>query len=324
MELAERLLTGDVRALARAITLVERQDPALPELLRAVRGRAGRAHVVGITGPPGGGKSTLTDGLIEVWRRADRSVGILAVDPSSPYTGGAILGDRVRMGRHTLDRGVFIRSMAARGHLGGLAPATREAVRMVDASGRDIALVETVGVGQSELEIMNTVDTVVVVATPASGDGVQMIKAGIMEIPDVLVLNKADLPGADRTFKELRAVVHEAAHSRPARFRGEDGAPLPVWEPPVVRCVASEGQGLDELGAAIDRHRLHLEETGELGHRRTERFIAEVEGIVAGMAVRQAREAMHRGTIELPEDGDLTHADPFAVASQILGLTPAP
>ena len=324
MDLADRLLAGETRALARAITLVERQDASLPDLLREVRGGAGRAQVIGITGPPGGGKSTLGDGLIERWRAQGRSVGVLAVDPSSPYTGGAILGDRVRMQRHALDRGVFIRSMAARGHLGGLAPASREAIRMVDASGREVCLVETVGVGQSELEVMDTVDTVVVVATPASGDGVQMIKAGIMEIPDVLVLNKADLPGADRTFKELRAVLHEAAHNRPPRFRGDGGAALPVWEPPVIRCVASEGQGVEELADAIDRHRDHLASSGELALRRTERFIAEVEGIVAEMAVRQARDAIHRGTIELPEDGDLTHADPFGVASQILGVNQAP
>src|SRR5215472_9305786 len=159
-DLAARLLAGDARALARAITRVERDDPGLPALLAAVRPRAGRAHVVGITGPPGGGKSTLAAGLIERWRAQDRSVGVLAVDPSSPYSGGAILGDRVRMQRHALDRGVFIRSMAARGHLGGLATATREAVRMIDASGREMCLVETVGVGQSELEVMHTADTV--------------------------------------------------------------------------------------------------------------------------------------------------------------------
>jgi GTPase len=316
--LAERLLDGDTRALARAITLVERDDPRLPALLAQVRGSAGRAHVVGITGPPGGGKSTLADGLIERWRERGRRVGVLAVDPSSPYSGGAILGDRVRMQRHALDRGVFIRSMAARGHLGGLATAAREAIRMIDASGRDVCLIETVGVGQSELEVMHTVDTVVVVATPASGDGVQMIKAGIMEIPDILVLNKADLPGADRMVRELSRVVHEATHSRPQRFPGLGGNGLKPWEPPVIRCVANENVGLEELAEAVDRHRAHLDRTGELGQRRTERYIAEVEGIVAELAVRRARDAIHRGTIDLPDDGDLTHADPYAVAAQIL------
>jgi len=319
MDLAQRLLSGDMRALARAISMVERHDPDLPELLLAVRPSAGRAHVVGITGPPGGGKSTLADGLIERWRTQRRSVGVLAVDPSSPFTGGAILGDRVRMQRHTLDSGVFIRSMAARGHLGGLAAAAREAIRLIDAAGRDVCLIETVGVGQSELEVMHTVDTVVVVTTPTSGDGVQMIKAGIMEIPDVFVLNKADLPGADRMIRELRAVVHEAAHTRPKRFVGSDGgAAGPAWEPPVIRCIASEGSGVDELVAAIDRHREHIEQSGELQRRRVERYIAEVESIVAEMAVQRARTALRRGTIDIPDDGDLTHADPYAVASQLL------
>jgi LAO/AO transport system kinase len=319
MDLAQRLLSGDMRALARAISMVERKDPDLAELLLAVRPRAGRAHVVGITGPPGGGKSTLADGLIERWRAQGRSVGVLAVDPSSPFTGGAILGDRVRMQRHTLDSGVFIRSMAARGHLGGLAAAAREAIRLIDAAGRDLCLIETVGVGQSELEVMHTVDTVVVVTTPTSGDGVQMIKAGIMEIPDVFVLNKADLPGADRMLRELRAVVHEAAHSRPKRFVGGDGGDAePAWEPPVIRCIASEGTGVDELVAAIDRHREHIEQSGELQRRRVERYIAEVESIVAELAVQRARTALRRGTIDVPDDGDLTHADPYAVASQLL------
>jgi LAO/AO transport system kinase len=318
-DLAARLLAGDARALARAITLVERDDPSLHDLVTAVRPGAGRAHVVGITGPPGGGKSTLADGLIEQWRAQGRTVGVLAVDPSSPYSGGAILGDRVRMQRHTLDRDVFIRSMAARGHLGGLAAATREAVRMIDAAGRDVCLVETVGVGQSELEVMHTVDTVIVVATPASGDGIQMIKAGIMEIPDVLVLNKADLPGAERMARELMRVVHEATHSRPPRFPQLHDNGAATWEPPVISCVANEPRGIDELAAAIDRHRRHLEKTGELALRRTERYIAEVEGLVAELAVRRARDAIHRGTIDLPDDGDLTHADPWAVAEQILG-----
>jgi LAO/AO transport system kinase len=172
MDLADRLLEGDVRALARAISMVEDRAEALPELLSAVRGRAGQAHVVGLTGPPGSGKSTLGDLIVEQWRALGREVGVLAVDPSSPFSGGAILGDRVRMQRHALDRGVYIRSMAARGHLGGLASAAREAIRLIDASGRRHCLLETVGVGQSELEVMLTADTVVVVTTPVAGDGV--------------------------------------------------------------------------------------------------------------------------------------------------------
>jgi LAO/AO transport system kinase len=304
MELADRLLDGDVRALARAISMVEDRADTLPELLSAVRGRAGQAHVVGLTGPPGSGKSTLGDGIVERWRALDRTVGVLAVDPSSPFTGGAILGDRVRMQRHALDRGVYIRSMAARGHLGGLASAAREALRLIDASGRGYCLIETVGVGQSELEVMLTADTVVVVTTPASGDGVQLIKAGILEIADIFVVNKADLPGADRVAKELRRLVHETKSGTP-------------WEPPVLTTVAAAGEGIDELVAAIDRHRDWAAASGELQQRRSRRLVAEVEAIVAERAVERARSAL-RATIDTDDLGDLAGIDPYALADRIL------
>lgn len=319
MELAERLLAGDRRALARAITLAERNDPSLRELLSAVRPRAGHAHVVGITGPPGGGKSTTSDGLIERWRALGRTVGVLAVDPSSPFSGGAILGDRVRMQRHTLDTGVYIRSMAARGHLGGLASASRDAIRIVDAAGFDMCLLETVGVGQSELEVVHAADTVVLIITPSSGDGVQMIKAGIMEIPDVFVVNKADQPGADRVAKELRALVHEATHSGRRRDGDDAGEP---WEPPVLRCVASEGAGLDELAAAIDRHAERQQAGGGLARRRALRVRAEIEGLVAEMAVRRARGALRDGIPGLGGDGAIAEVDPYAIAEQILDRHP--
>jgi len=305
MDLAERLLAGEVRALARAIRMVEDRDPAVEDLLRQVRGRAGRAHVVGITGPPGGGKSTLGDGIIERWRAAGHTVGVIAVDPSSPFSGGAILGDRVRMQRHALDQGVYIRSMAARGHLGGLASAAREAIRLIDASGRDRCLLETVGVGQSELEVMQTADTTVVVTTPASGDSVQVIKAGILEIADVFVVNKADLAGADRIVKELRRMVHET----------KSGS---YWEPPVVMTVGSTGEGLDELVDAVERHHARLEESGQLERRRTERLRAEVEAIVVEKAAERARRALTRGTIAGEVNGDLSAVDPYALADQIL------
>jgi LAO/AO transport system kinase len=304
-DLAQRLLDGDVRALARAIRMVEDRDPAVEELLREVRGRAGRAHVVGITGPPGGGKSTLADGLIERWRADGHTIGVIAVDPSSPFSGGAILGDRVRMQRHALDPGVYIRSMAARGHLGGLASAAREAIRLIDASGRDRCLLETVGVGQSELEVMQTADTTVVVTTPAAGDSVQIIKAGIMEIADVFVVNKADIPGADRIAKELRRMVHETKSGT-------------YWEPPVVMTVASSGQGVDELAAALERHRVRLEESGELIRRRAGRLRAEVEAIVVEKAQERARRALARGTIASEVGGDLSKVDPYALAEKIL------
>ena len=305
MDLAQRLLDGDVRALARAIRMVEDHDPAVEELLRQVRGRAGRAHVVGITGPPGGGKSTIGDGIIERWRKAGHTVGVIAVDPSSPFSGGAILGDRVRMQRHALDRGVYIRSMAARGHLGGLASAAREAIRLIDASGRDRCLLETVGVGQSELEVMQTADTTVVVTTPASGDSVQIIKAGIMEIADVFVVNKADIPGADRIAKELRRMVHET--------KSGSG-----WEPPVVLTVAAAGEGIDELVDAVERHRARIEGNGELERRRAGRLRAEIEAIVVEKAAERARAALRRGTIAEEVGGDLSQVDPYALADRIL------
>jgi len=309
MDLAQRLLDGEVRALARAIRMVEDRDPAVEDLLRQVRGRAGRAHVVGITGPPGGGKSTLGDGIIERWRAAGHTVGVIAVDPSSPFTGGAILGDRVRMQRHALDRGVYIRSMAARGHLGGLASAAREAIRLIDASGRDRCLLETVGVGQSELEVMQTADTTVVVTTPASGDSVQIIKAGILEIADVFVVNKADIPGADRIAKELRRMVHETKSGT-------------YWEPPVIMTVASAGEGLDELVDAVERHHARLEQSGELARRRSDRLRAEIEAIVVEKAAERARRALDRGTIASEVNGDLTAVDPYALADRILNGHP--
>jgi len=310
MDLAERLIGGEVRALARAIRMVEDRDPGIEDLLRQVRGRAGRAHVVGITGPPGGGKSTLGDGIIEHWRSAGHTVGVIAVDPSSPFSGGAILGDRVRMQRHALDPGVYIRSMAARGHLGGLASAAREAIRLIDASGRDRCLLETVGVGQSELEVMQIADTTVVVTTPAGGDSVQIIKAGIMEIADVFVVNKADIPGADRIAKELRRMVHETKSGT-------------YWEPPVVMTVAATGQGIEELVDAIERHHVRLEDTGELARRRTERLQAEIEAIVVEKAAERARRALARGTIASEADGDLSAVDPYVLADRILnGSTP--
>ena len=220
-DLAARLAAGEVRALARAIRMVEDRDPEIATVLQEVRGRTGNAHVVGVTGPPGSGKSTLCDQLIARWRAEGHRVGVIAVDPSSPFSGGAILGDRVRMQRHATDSGVFIRSMAARGHLGGLAAAAREAIRLLDASGRDRCLVETVGVGQSELEVMQTADTVLVVTTPASGDAVQIIKAGILEIADIFVVNKADLPGAAKVYRELKDLVRQTkAHAE--------------WPPPVA------------------------------------------------------------------------------------------
>jgi LAO/AO transport system kinase len=305
MDIATRLLDGDVRALARAIRLVEDRDPLAEEVIRQVRGRAGIAHVIGVTGPPGSGKSTVCDQLIERWRRQGHRVGVIAVDPSSPFSGGAILGDRVRMQRHTGDDGVYIRSMAARGHLGGLAAAAREAIRLIDASGRDRCLLETVGVGQSELEVMQTVDTTVVVTTPVAGDSVQILKAGILEIADVFVVNKADVPGAAKVVRELRDLVRQT--------KG-----MSDWKPPVVQTTATNGAGVDELLDAIERHHVAIAASGELERRRQERLRAEIEAIVVERAAERARRELEEGTMGSELSGDLRGVDPYAIADRIL------
>jgi LAO/AO transport system kinase len=305
MDIAARLLAGDVRALARAIRLVEDRDPAAEAVIRDVRDRAGAARVIGVTGAPGGGKSTVCDQLIERWRKAGHRVGVIAVDPSSPFSGGAILGDRIRMQRHTGDSGVYIRSMAARGHLGGLASAAREAVRLIDASGRDRCLLETVGVGQSELEVMQTADTTVVVTTPTAGDSVQIIKAGILEIADVFVVNKADLPGAPKVARELRDLVRQT--------KG-----MAAWQPPVVLTVGTTGDGVDELRDAVERHHDVIEASGELAQRRRGRLRAEIEAIVVERAADRARRELEEGTMGSELSGDLSGVDPYSIADRIL------
>jgi LAO/AO transport system kinase len=305
MDIATGLLSGDVRSLARAIRLVEDRDPAAEEVLRAVRGRAGAAHVVGITGPPGSGKSTVCDQLIVRWRAAGHRVGVIAVDPSSPFSGGAILGDRVRMQRHTGDDGVYIRSMAARGHLGGLASAAREAVRLIDASGRDRCLLETVGVGQSELEVMQTADTTVVVTTPVTGDSVQILKAGILEIADIFVVNKADIPGAAKVARELRDMSRQTQAAKP-------------WRSPVIQTVGTTGEGVDELLEAVERHHVAIENDGELEVRRRGRLRAEIEAIVVERAADRARRELEDGTMGSELSGDLRGVDPYGIADRIL------
>jgi LAO/AO transport system kinase len=305
MDIASGLLNGDVRSLARAIRLVEDRDPAAEEVLRAVRGRAGTAHVVGITGPPGGGKSTVCDQLIVRWRAAGHRVGVIAVDPSSPFSGGAILGDRVRMQRHTGDDGVYIRSMAARGHLGGLASAAREAVRLIDASGRDRCLLETVGVGQSELEVMQTADTTVVVTTPVTGDSVQILKAGILEIADIFVVNKADIPGAAKVASELRDLARQTKTGK-------------GWRPPVIQTIGTKGEGIDELLEAVEHHYTAIANDGDLEVRRRARLRAEIEAIVVERAAERARRALEDGTMGSELSGDLRGVDPYGIADRIL------
>src|SRR5437870_6938929 len=250
MSLAGALLSGDVRALARAISLAEDRDPQATELVAELQPHTGNGYLVGLTGAPGTGKSTLADALVKVIRDRQKTVGVIAVDPSSPFTGGAVLGDRIRMSRHTLDKGVFIRSMGARGHLGGLAAATREAIHLLDAYGRDVIVVDTVGVGQSELEISTICDSVVLTLMPESGDAVQTIKAGILEIADVFVINKADLGGAEKT----RRLIQDAIGLGPKQ----------AWRPPVVMSSAATEEGIDEVWDAIVAHQAFLKES-EIG-----------------------------------------------------------
>jgi LAO/AO transport system kinase len=255
--LSERVVAGDARAIARAISLIEDEAPAGAELVRNIFSRSGGAYLIGVTGPPGAGKSTLVDRMIGEVRRAGRTVGVVAVDPTSPYTGGAILGDRVRMQAHAGDDGVFIRSMATRGHLGGLARATGEVAVVLDAAGKDVVIIETVGVGQDEVDIVRTADVSIVTIVPGAGDEVQALKAGIMEIADIFVVNKADREGADRTVTSIKAML--SLHSF---AEGE-------WRPPIVLTEATSGRGVPELLETVEKFRQHTAATQ--GNRRRAR-----------------------------------------------------
>jgi GTPase len=268
--LLEGVRSGDRRALARAISLVEDGDPLAYDLVRDVYPETGRAYVVGMTGPPGVGKSSLVSQLVRHVRASDGTVGVISVDPSSPFTAGALLGDRIRLSDHFLDPGVFIRSMGTRGHLGGIAEATLQAVLVLDAAGKDVLFVETVGTGQSEVEIVGVADTVVLVLMPGSGDSIQALKAGIMEIPDVIVVNKRDHPAAKTMVNEVRSILSLDRER--------------AWRPPIVLTDALTGEGVEDLWARVEEHRRHLEAEGLLATRRAENLAGEVFAVASARA----------------------------------------
>ncbi|BCK68503.1 methylmalonyl Co-A mutase-associated GTPase MeaB [Streptomyces platensis] len=311
-QLVEQARQGRPRAVARLISLVEGASPELREVMAALAPLTGNAYVVGLTGSPGVGKSTTTSALVTAYRKTGKRVGVLAVDPSSPFSGGALLGDRVRMSEHASDPGVYIRSMATRGHLGGLAWAAPQAIRVLDAAGCDVVLVETVGVGQSEVEIASQADTSVVLLAPGMGDGIQAAKAGILEIGDVYVVNKADRDGADATARELNHMLG----------LGESRTPGD-WRPPIVKTVAARAEGIDEVVEALEKHRAWMEERGVLAQRRRSRAAHEVETI----AVTALRERIGdlRGDQRLDALAERIVAgetDPYRAADELVdGLT---
>ena len=304
--LAERLLSGDKRALARGISLVEDDEPEGWDLVRAVYPHTGKASVVGFTGPPGAGKSTLIGSLIGHKRAADRQVAVLSIDPSSPFRGGALLGDRIRLSEHFLDPGVFIRSMATRGALGGLAEAALQTALLMDAAGKDDVFLETVGVGQAEVDVIDHADTVVLVLIPGSGDSIQALKAGVMEIPDIIVVNKADHPLTDTMVREIKGVLRSA--------------PQEGWKVPIIKTEAVRGTGVDTLVEKLAEHRAHVEEEGSLAERRRRNLMAEVLGL-ATMRLKRALEASLHEDPEVQELLDEVverRLDPASAASAIL------
>src|ERR1700693_1273319 len=302
--LVERALQGDRRSIAKVISLVERGGVGARVAIQMLHPRTGNAWSIGITGAPGAGKSTLTDELVGRLRATGGEVGGLAVDPTSPFSGGAILGDRVRMQSHTTDPGVFIRSMATRGHLGGLALATPQAIRVLDAVGKDWIVIETVGVGQVEVEIAGHADTTVVVVNPGWGDAVQTAKAGLMEIADVFVVNKADRPGAAETESDLVGMLELSSRQ--------------TWRPPIVRTVATTGEGVDQLFDAVVAHRAHLEATGDAEARRRDRLREELRGLVAAdMAERAATPCSGPRFETIVDEVAARTRDPYTAAEEL-------
>jgi LAO/AO transport system kinase len=334
--LAARVLDGEIRAASRLMRLIDDQDPSATAALQALFPHTGRAYVVGVTGSPGAGKSTLTDRLVAHYRAAGKSVGVLAVDPTSPFTGGAILGDRIRMQGHATDPGVFIRSLATRGHLGGLSRATGDCLKVMDAMGREVVIVETVGVGQDEIDIAQLAHTTLVVLVPGMGDDIQAIKAGILEVADLFVVNKSDLEGADRVVRELRGMLelrHAVKAPAPLDHDGHHrmhGAPPPPprrdeseWEPPILKVVAAKDQGVAELVAGVGAHRAWLDATGARAHKERDRAQAHFVSLLkerllkAGLArLEEERGNLHQIASRIAERA----ADPYALADELANL----
>jgi LAO/AO transport system kinase len=318
--LAQRLLDGDRRALARAITLVENDRPEGWELVKEVYPHTGQASVVGFTGPPGVGKSTLIGAVTTERRAAGRSVGVLSIDPSSPFTHGALLGDRIRLSEHFLDEGVFIRSMANRGALGGLSEAALQASLLLDAAGREDVYVETVGVGQAEIDIIDHADSIVLVLMPGSGDSVQALKAGVMEIPDVIVINKADHPLTDTMLREIRGVLSLANLERSEEeMRGR-------WVVPILKTEAANGTGVPELIAALDEHRRHIIAHGQLAERRRRNLRNEVLAIATARMRRRLEDELHEDPAfqHLLEEVVERRLDPASAAGELLERADSP
>lgn len=306
--LVESARKGAPRAVARLISLVEDDNPALRDIMAALAPYTGNAHILGITGSPGVGKSTSTNALVTALRKQGNRVGVLAVDPSSPFSGGALLGDRVRMQDHALDPEVYIRSLASRGHLGGLSAATPQAMRVLDAAGCDVILVETVGVGQSEVEIVGMADTTLVLLAPGMGDGIQAAKAGILEIGDVFVVNKADREGADATVRDIRHMISLGDRTEPN-----------LWRPPVIKTIADRMQGVEEVLEGIDKHLAWMTEHGELERRRRARAAQEIEAIVlAQMRARMGNLRDGHGIDDLAAAVVAGETDTYRAADEIL------
>jgi len=330
-DLVTGVLDGEHRALARTITTIENQEPGYRDLVSALHAHTGDAEVVGVTGSPGAGKSTLVDKLAKRYRDAGLTVGVIAVDPSSPYTGGAVLGDRIRMASNVGDMDVFFRSMSARGQLGGLSTATGDAITALDAFGKDRIVVETVGAGQNEVDVVRTADTVVVLVQPGSGDDVQMLKAGILEIGDVFVVNKADMDGAATTVSDLREMLHlrEGSTTGAAGHHGlglmadgdDDADDDEDWDPQVVETVATEGEGVDDLIGVLDDHYAHLHETGELARRERTRYAEKIRQLLrSDAAALLEAEIERRGGIDaLVDEVQARESDPYTVADRIVG-----